>query len=94
MPRVAINAKQYAMSDFGKHLKSCRDMKQAELAGKLGVTQQSVSNMEKNPGGITLERLYDVNQVVRLDMIQILKAAGYKLPEIRDYFRPYFADHK
>lgn len=93
MPRLAINAKDYAMRDFGKHLKGRRNT-QAELAEKLGITQQTVSSMEKNPGGITLERLYEVNQVVQLDMIQILKAAGYNLPDIRDYFRPYFADHK
>lgn len=94
MGKIPAHAKQYAMTDFGKHLRSCRDMNQAELAEKLGITQQAVSYMEKNPGAIPLERIYDVNQVVQLDMIQILKAAGYKLPAIRDYFRPYFADHK
>ena len=45
MPRLPIYAKKYAMSDFGKYLKFCRDLngvKQAELAEKLGVPYMAV----------------------------------------------------
>ena len=50
--------------------------------------------MEGKPESITMARMYDINMVLGLDMIQLLKVFGFTLPGIRDYFRPYFKDHK
>jgi len=95
MPRLPIYAKKYAMSDFGKYLKFCRDLNgvnQADLAEKLGVTQQTVSQIEREPGKITLDRMYEINKAMPLDIIQLLKVHGFTVPQIRDYFRDYFKD--
>ena len=95
MPRVKAYEKKYAISDFGKYLKFCRDVNdvnQAELAEKLGVTQQTISQIERKPGNITLDRMYEINKAMPLDIIQLLKAHGFTIPQIRDYFREYFKD--
>lgn len=95
MPRLPIYSKKYAMSDFGKYLKFCRgvnDVNQADLAEKLGVTQQTISQIEREPGKITLDRMYEINKAMPLDIIQLLKAHGFTIPQIRDYFRDYFKD--
>ena len=96
MPRVAINAKKYAMNDFGKYLAYCRSLRgmtQSAMAEKMGTVQQKISGIENKPGRITMEELYEINKTLDLDMIQLLKAAGFSLPAIRDYFREYFKDH-
>lgn len=96
MPRDPRHAKDYAKKDFGKYLKHCRDLNeinQADMAERLGITQQSVSAMERGSCKISIDRVYEINQIMPLDMIQILKATGYKMPAIRDYFRDFFKDH-
>lgn len=95
MGKIPAHAKQYAMTALGKSLESSRsgkEMNQKDLAEMIGLTQQTVSHMESNPGGITMSRMYDINKALGLDMIQMLKALGFTLPAIRDYFRDYFKD--
>lgn len=97
MGKIPAHAKQYAMTALGKFLESSRsgkDMNQKDLGDVLGITQQQVSYMEGKPESITIARMYDINMALSLDMIQLLKAFGFTLPAIRDYFREYFKDHK
>ena len=97
MGKIPAHAKQYAMTALGKFLESSRsgrDMNQKDLGEAIGLTQQQVSYMEGKPESITMARMYDINMVLGLDMIQLLKVFGFTLPGILDYFRPYFKDHK
>ena len=97
MGKIPAHAKQYAMTAFGKHIVNCmnnNDVRQKDLAERIGLTQQQVSYMKNHPGGITIDRMYDINAVIRLDMIQVLRSLGFSLVEIQDYFRPYFKDRK
>ena len=92
MPRISINAKKYAMKDLGDCLVDRRrrlGMTQADLAEKLGVSQQTVSYMENNPGRITQEDLYELNKILNLDIPQLLKAFGKTTQDIRALAKEY-----
>lgn len=53
--------KKFDLSETGKRIKYCRQEKnltQKELAGKLGVSTNTVCQYEKGQSGISLEILY------------------------------------
>lgn len=80
------------MKDLGYCLAERRrrlDMTQADLAEKMGVTQQTISNMEKNPGRITMQDMYELNKILDLESFQLLKAFGKTTKEILEFAREY-----
>ena len=90
MPRIRQNAKSYAMKDIGNliaYRRRCMGMTQADLAEKLGVTQQTVSHMEKNAGSISQLQMFEIINVLDFDIDTFLKAYGIKLPKIRAFIR-------
>lgn len=97
MPRLKVYAKKNTMTDLGHCITDRRrrlGLSQAELAKKMGVTQSQISRMENNPELITQADMYELNKALNLDIFSILKAFGFSVPAIRDYFREYFKDHK
>lgn len=92
MPRVAINAKKYAMKDLGRYISDCRrrlGMTQADLAKELGITQQQVSYMENNPGRIVAEDLYDIAKVLKFEIAPFVKSFGKTTQDIRALAKEY-----
>lgn len=93
MPRgIPIYAKKYAMTDLGKCIVQHRarlGLTQAQLAEKMGVTQQTISHMEKNPGSITQADMFALREILGLDLLQFVKAYGYTTKQTLEYFREY-----
>ena len=92
MPRIAINAKKYAMQDLGACIVDRRrrlGLTQSDIAEKLGISQQQVSYMEKNPGRITQEDMFELNKLLNLDIPQLLKAFGKTTQDIRALAKEY-----
>jgi transcriptional regulator with XRE-family HTH domain len=92
MPRIKQHAKQYAMSDLGHCIADGRrrlGMTQADLAKRLGITQQQVSYMEKNPGRITTEDLYEIVKILQFDIVPLIKAFGKTTQDIRALAKEY-----
>ena len=92
MPRIAANAKKYAMKDLGSCIKDGRQrlgMTQADLAKELGVTQQQISHMERNPGRIPVEDFYEIVKILRLDIVPIGKAFGKTTQDFRALAKEY-----
>ena len=92
MPRIAINAKKYAMQDLGACIVDRRKrlgLTQADIAEKLGISQQQVSYMEKNPGRITQADMFTLREILGIDLLQFVKAYGYTTKQTLDYFREY-----
>lgn len=92
MPRIKQHAKQYAMKDLGSCIKDGRQrlgMSQADLAQALGVTQQQVSHMERNPGRITAEDLYEIVKILQFDIVPLVKAFGKTTQDIRALAKEY-----
>lgn len=50
-------------------LRRASGLSQAELAARLGVSHQAISQLEKNPERATLERLLKVLAVLRVDLL-------------------------
>ena len=92
MPRIAINAKKYAMKDLGIYIADCRKrlgMTQADLAKELGITQQQISYMERNPGRIAAEDLYDISKVLQFEIVPFIKSFGKTTQDIRALAKEY-----
>ena len=92
MPRIAINAKKYAMHDLGSYIVDRRrrmGMSQAALAKELGISQQQVSYMEKNPGRIAVEDLYELVKILQFDIAPLSKAFGKTTQDIRALAKEY-----
>lgn len=92
MPRIAINAKKYAMKDLGIYIADCRKrlgMTQADLAKELGITQQQISYMERNPGRIAAEDLYDISKVLQFEIVPFIKSFGKTTQDIRALTKEY-----
>jgi HTH-type transcriptional regulator / antitoxin HipB len=49
---------------------------QAGMASHLGVTQQTYAQLEANPAAVSVDRLFRVLQVLRVDLTLIPRAAG------------------
>jgi len=49
--------------------RKARHLTQAELAKKLGITQQSYAQLEANPASASLERLFKVLQLLEVDLV-------------------------
>lgn len=92
MPRIAINAKKYAMKDLGCYIVDCRrrlGMTQTDLAKQMGITQQQVSYMEKNPGRITAEDLFDLAKILKFEIVPFNKAFGKTTQDFRALAKEY-----
>lgn len=92
MPRIKQHAKKYAMTDLGHCIADGRrrlGMTQADLAEKMGITQQQVSYMEKHPGRIVQEDLYSIIQILNIDIPSLLKALGKTTQDIRALAKEY-----
>lgn len=92
MPRIAINAKKYAMKDLGCYIVDCRHrlgMTQADLAKELRVTQQQVSYMERNPEGISAADLFELVKILHFDIATLVKIFGKTTQDIRALAKEY-----
>ena len=92
MPRIKQNAKTYAMKDLGAYIVDRRrrlKMTQADLAEELGISQQQVSNMEKNPGRIPMEVMYELNRVLNFEIPPFVKVIGKTTQDIRALAKEY-----
>lgn len=61
--------------------RKARHLTQAELAKKLGITQQSYAQLEANPASASLERLFKVLQLLEVDLILADKPVEEKVEE-------------
>jgi len=72
---VWVNRQAIAMRDYPiqtdqqlplllRGLRKARDMSQADLAQRLGVSQQTISQMERNAAAVTVQRLTKVLSVL------------------------------
>lgn len=90
MPRKKQFAKEYAMKDFGFYLKDRRKrlgMTQGDLAEKLGITQQAVSDMESNVESIGIGRFFELSRILNFDIVQILRVSGKTMADLREYVK-------
>lgn len=81
MPRIRQYAAKYAMADFGAHVKGRikgAGMKQADIADKMGITQQGVSKLLNHPEKLTVKQLREICGLVEIDSCILLKAIGIK----------------
>lgn len=81
MPRIRQYAAKYAMADFGAHVKGRikgAGMKQADIAEKMGMTQQGISRLLNHPEKITVKQLREICGLVEIDSCILLKAIGIK----------------
>ncbi len=62
--------------------RKARHLTQAELAKKLGITQQSYAQLEANPASASLERLFKVLQLLEVDLILADKPVEEKVEEV------------
>jgi len=62
--------------------RKARHLTQAELAKKLGITQQSYAQLEANPVSASLERLFKVLQLLEVDLILADKSVEEKTEEL------------
>ena len=84
MPRIRQYAAKYAMADFGSHVRGrIRDagMKQADVADKMGISQQGVSRLLNHPEKMTMKQLRDICSMTEVDCLVILKAIGVTYKE-------------
>jgi transcriptional regulator with XRE-family HTH domain len=59
-------------SDIIRAARQARGFSQEYIALKLGVTQQTYSNLEKNPDGTTLGRLRELAKILEVDLITLI----------------------
>jgi HTH-type transcriptional regulator/antitoxin HipB len=52
-----------------KSLRKSRQLTQAELAGRLGVVQSRVADIERNPGAVSVEQLLQVLAMLGAQMV-------------------------
>lgn len=52
-----------------KGFRKARQLTQADVAKKLGITQQSYAQLEANPASASIERLFKVLQILEVDLI-------------------------
>lgn len=52
-----------------KGFRKARHLTQADLAKKLGITQQSYAQLEANPASASIERLFKVLQLLEVDLV-------------------------
>lgn len=77
---------QYALRQPGqlapilKALRRKSGMSQADLATRLGVTHQAISQLERNPERATLERLMRVFDALRLELLLRPRVGGSAAP--------------
>lgn len=81
MPRIRQYAAKYAMADFGSHIAGrikSAGLNQADVADKLGISQQYVSRLLKQPEKLTVKQLREICGIVAIDGRVLLKAIGMK----------------
>jgi transcriptional regulator with XRE-family HTH domain len=62
--------------DLGTKIKKVRELRnftQEHMARELGITQESYSRIESNKSPITIERLMKISEVLKTDMMELLK---------------------
>ena len=77
MPRITKNYDRYALKDLGHHIGGrIKDagMTQAELAEKIGVTQQTISRWINNTGTVTIEQIQKIAQIIPLNADFVINA--------------------
>ncbi len=52
-----------------KGFRKARKLTQADVAKKLGITQQSYAQLEANPASASIERLFKVLQILEVDLV-------------------------
>lgn len=58
--------------DLIRATRQARGYNQEYIALKLGITQQSYSNLEKNPDGATLGRLRELAKILEVDLLTLI----------------------
>jgi transcriptional regulator with XRE-family HTH domain len=66
----------FTPSDIIRAARQARGFSQEYIALKLGVTQQTYSNLEKNPDGATLGRLRELAKILDVDIVTLIGEAS------------------
>ncbi|SFZ79558.1 helix-turn-helix domain-containing protein [Chitinimonas taiwanensis] len=51
-------------------------LRQIDVAERMGITQQSYAKLEANPASASLERLYSVLQILQVDLVLRIASEG------------------
>ena len=87
MPRVKTLAPEYAFRDLGKAIRCGlvnKDLTQAELADRLGVTDTTVGRWIAHPERLNIGQLRKLVEVLGIEIVPVMKAIGYRERSVKE----------
>lgn len=82
MGKEAINNKIKTVAVNIRKIREYRNYTQEYLAMKLDISQNAYSKIELGYTKITLERLYEIAQILEVDLIQLIKAEDNEVAQL------------
>jgi transcriptional regulator with XRE-family HTH domain len=82
MGKEAINNKIKTVAVNIRKIREFRNYTQEYLAMKLNISQNAYSKIELGYTKITLERLYQIAQILEVDLIELIKAEDTEVVQL------------